>query len=42
MEPWVWESPGTQGFTWHSRDPARAYGFTIDRTASLAHPESLI
>lgn len=42
MEPWVWESPDTQGFSWHSRDPGRAYGLTINRTASLAHPESLI
>jgi len=38
----VWESSDTQGFVWHSRDPERAYGFTIDRAGSLARPESLV
>lgn len=39
MEPSVWESAETQGFSWHSRDPARPYGFTIDRAGSLVRPE---
>lgn len=41
MDAARWEDPATQGFAWHSSDPARAYGFIVDRAGSFAGPEGI-
>lgn len=38
MDAALWEAPGTQGFRYTSRDPARPFALTIDRAARLALP----